>query len=99
MKPSMIRFARFSTTEQEAVNRIVDRTRRMLRSMRLPAPSVLEVNMDVAAVHAQTPLQLSALAEADDFNFAHDMLGIRSHLNRSTGVLEDCFIPRFAGRA
>lgn len=53
--------------------------------------------MDLTAVHANgCPLDLSGLAQADEFDFSHDILGIRRHLNRRTGKLEDCFVPRYA---
>jgi len=53
--------------------------------------------MDVTAVHANgCPLRLRELLLADDFNFVHDLFGIRRHLNRETGKLGDHFVPRFA---
>ena len=53
--------------------------------------------MDLDACHSNgCPLKLEALLEADDFNFAHDVFGIRRHLDRSTGELGGCFLPRFA---
>lgn len=53
--------------------------------------------MDITAVHANgNALRLAELASADTFNFAHDVLGIRNKLDRSTGTLTDCFTPRFA---
>lgn len=53
--------------------------------------------MDISACHASgTPLRLRDLLDADDGNFGHDVFGIRRHLNRRTGALEDCFLPRFA---
>ena len=59
--------------------------------------TVLDFQMDITAVHANgRPLRLAELAAADDFNFAHDVLGIREHLNRETGQLENCFLPRFS---
>lgn len=59
--------------------------------------SVMEAEMDVTACHANgCPLMLSELAAADNFNFAHDVFGIRRHINRETGQLEDCFLPRFS---
>ena len=44
--------------------------------------------------HALT--RLADLRDTDDFNFTHDLDGILSHLNRKTGLLEHCFLPRFA---
>lgn len=58
---------------------------------------VLTADMDITAVHVNTcPLRLNDLLAADDANFAHDVFGIRRHLNRQTGELGDCFLPRFA---
>ena len=54
------------------------------------------VRMDIAAVHIVNPLRLEELLNADDFNFFHDVVGIRDNLNRRTGKLENCFIPRFS---
>lgn len=60
-------------------------------------PSKLHLLMDLTAVHANgCPLRLGALLEAHPFDFAHDIGGIRRHLNRETGQLEDHFLPRYA---
>ncbi len=57
----------------------------------------LALNMDITACHANgCPLDLQKLLAADDFNFTHDVFGISRHLNRKTGQLEDCFVPRCA---
>lgn len=57
----------------------------------------MDVEMDLCAVHANgNPLRLEALLEADDFNFCHDIYGIRRHLDRDTGKLGDFFSPRFS---
>ena len=59
-----------------------------------------DTEMDVAAVHCNgCPLDLPKLLEFDDFNFAHDIIGIRRHLDRETGELKNHFLPRCAGRA
>jgi hypothetical protein len=56
--------------------------------------------MDIEAAHCNgNPLKLKELLEADDSNFMHDVLGIRRHINRKTGELEDCFVPRYAAKA
>ncbi len=53
--------------------------------------------MDITAVHANgCPLRLRDLLLADDFNFAHDVFGIRRHLDRTTGQLGGHFLPRFS---
>ena len=55
-----------------------------------------EFMMDLLATHNSCPLKLKELLETDRFNFYHDIGGIRQHLNRRTGHLENCFLPRFA---
>ncbi len=51
--------------------------------------------MDLNATHLNgCPLDLQKLLEFDDFNFAHDIRGIARHLQRSSGVLMNCFSPR-----
>jgi hypothetical protein len=57
----------------------------------------ITVVMDVTAVHLNgNPIDLLALSQSDDFNFGHDVFGIRRHINRNTGQLENCFSPRFS---
>ena len=56
----------------------------------------LTVALDVEYAHAQIPMDLGRLLLADDFNFSHDVGGIGRHINRETGQMEDCFVPRFA---
>lgn len=58
---------------------------------------IMTVEMDITAVHANgNRLRLRDLRDADDFNFCHDVLGIRTHLNRDTGHLENFFVPRYS---
>lgn len=53
--------------------------------------------MDITACHANgCPLDLAALLQAPDLDFYHDVCGIRRHINRETGLLEDSFLPRCA---
>ena len=59
---------------------------------------VLSRSMDLAVVHASTPLDLDAMAEGDVGDVAHDVFGIARHLDRETGRLGGCFVPRFAVR-
>lgn len=57
----------------------------------------MDADMDITACHMNgAPLRLNELLAADDLNFSHDVFGIRRHLNRETGKLEDCFSPRYA---
>lgn len=87
----MVQFAEFTPAEREIVKAI------MKRAVRAGIYSKqIDVAMDISAVHAQIPLRLDDLLGFDNFNFSHDMVGIRRHLNRETGVLENCFLPRAA---
>lgn len=57
----------------------------------------LELSMDISAVHCNScKLKLAELSSAPQFDFVHDIRGIQRHLNRQTGQLEDCFLPRYA---
>lgn len=59
--------------------------------------AVADAEMDLTACHANgMPLDLQKLLTADNGNFGHDVFGIRRHLDRTTGQLKDCFVPRFA---
>lgn len=59
-----------------------------------------DLEMDVTAAHCNgCPLDLERLLAFDDFNFNHDVFGIRRHLNRETGELENHFVPRCATTA
>jgi hypothetical protein len=56
-----------------------------------------DAQMDVTACHCNgNPLLLKELLEADDFNFAHDVFGIRKNLDRNTGKLLNFFTPRYS---
>ncbi len=61
--------------------------------------NLLETEMDVTACHRNgAKLDLQALLMAPELDFCHDVAGIRTHMNRETGQLKDCFAPRFAKR-
>jgi hypothetical protein len=75
---------------------IARRAMRMARDYQVDY-SQMDALMDIEAAHCNgCPLQLNALLETDEPNFAHDVFGIRRHIDRSNGELQDCFVPRFA---
>lgn len=90
---------RKKVTKRDAklIDKVVDRILRDVRMNALRRPT-FDWHMDVLAVHATVGLDLQGLLDADDFNFRHDILGIYTELDRSTGKLGDCFLPRFALR-
>jgi len=93
MKP-----ASFAVKKDEA--RIISKIARRAVAMAQVSGSdyeFMDADMDITACHANgMPLKLDALLGADEFNFAHDVFGIRRHINRETGKIGDCFVPRFA---
>jgi len=53
------------------------------------------LSMDLTATHLNgTPLDFNKLLSFDDFSFGHDVYGISSNLDRNTGELDNCFLPR-----
>jgi hypothetical protein len=85
-----------SRQESELIERIVSRAVRVARENEIDYDKCTAL-MDITAVHANgCKLRLNELIEADAFNFNHDVFGIRSHLDRTTGKLTGCFVPRFA---
>jgi hypothetical protein len=51
--------------------------------------------------YGETVMNWEKLLTAPAFDFAHDMYGIRKHMDRTIwpGVLTDCFLPRCAAIA
>lgn len=52
--------------------------------------------MDVNLAADHFNMKLNEWAEADDFNFAHDFVGIQNHIDRITKTFDNRFLPRFA---
>ena len=55
--------------------------------------------MDIESAHETAGLDLNGLLAADDVDFAHDVFGIRQHMDRSKfpGKLIG-FLPRYASQ-
>lgn len=57
----------------------------------------LESIMDIEAVHCNgNPLQLKEFLKGKPIDFLHDFFGIMKNLDRTTGKLCNCFVPRFS---
>ena len=56
----------------------------------------LSLIMDVENVHAEIGLKLAELLNADDLNFAHDIVGIQQNFDRQSKKLQNLFLPRYA---
>ena len=69
------------------------------RANRLLGVDVMDTIMDLEIVHENgCNIDLDGLLKANDGDFGHDVGGIRRHVNRSTGKLENCFVPRYAAQ-
>jgi hypothetical protein len=55
----------------------------------------LDLEMDIIATHVSgCKLNLEKFLGFDEFNFYHDIYGIYDNLDRTTGELQNCFLPR-----
>jgi len=53
------------------------------------------LSMDLTAVHVSgCPLDFKKLLDFDRLNFLHDISGIITNIDRATGKLQNCFLPR-----
>lgn len=77
--------------EFELLGKIADRAEK-LNLLMFDRISLL---MDMEEAHKQFDLRLEDLLNADDLNFAHDIIGIQKHINRETKDF-NFFLPRFA---
>jgi len=56
-------------------------------------------DMDLTACHVNDQaLDLDRLLAFEDGDFAHDIAGINRHIDRETGKLGGCFVPRCAAK-
>ena len=94
-------YVSFDTTQHEhdTIRKIADRCQAIGEANCKPITPETHrcIQMDVTACHCNgRPLRLDDLLKADVFNFTHDIVGIREHLDRHTGKLLNFFVPRFA---
>ncbi len=66
--------------------------------MNIEAKDRLTLLLDIENTHKHMGLRLQDLLEADDANFAHDIVGIQNHINRETKKLDMYFVPRYAAQ-
>lgn len=92
----MIAWEKCTRVECVLIGRIARRALAMMKERGIEA-EFSDLEMDITAVHVTSGLMLKKLESADDMNFAHDVCGIRRHLDRDTGELRNCFVPRCAG--
>jgi len=82
----MVQFKHLSLEQEKAImNRVGSKVR-----------DHFSLSMDLAAANADCGMDVVKLIAFDDFNFWHDITGIMANINRETGKLENCFVPRCA---
>lgn len=84
---------KFETTNEEfeLVNKIISRA----KELNIVSKDVLSDQMDIVAAHSNgTPLDFQKFLDFDEFNFMHDYFGIRNNIDRKSGELKNCFLPR-----
>ena len=89
---------KWATNKEDAdlAVKIARRAVSMAEEYNIPYDQMTAV-MDIDACHCNgNPLKLQELLDADGFNFAHDVFGIRANINRKTGQLQNCFVPRYS---
>lgn len=85
-----------SDADAELINKIASRVRKNAIVKNKMYPEKVTLLMDLTAVHVTTPLRLKDMLEGSEFDLIHDIGGIYRNLDRETGKLMNCFLPRFA---
>ena len=85
---------RFKHLPMEQLEKILSRTQGA--GVQLPRDWRLTLSMDLAAANAHCPLDVEKLLSFPDMDFFHDVFGIMQHMDRETGELMHCFLPRCA---
>lgn len=80
----------------EVCQKIAKRAIKTIETVKKSGLDELDIIMSVYYCNTKTPLDLEKLLNFDEFNFAHDIVGIHNHLNRTTFELTKCFLPRCA---
>lgn len=77
---------------------ICERFEDRMEQMNLDVRPRIDRMMDLEIVHKTVGLDLDGLLAARDVDFMHDIAGITRYLDRTTGQLTECFLPRYAKR-
>jgi hypothetical protein len=83
-----------SAEDSALVVKIIERVERDRMLARVDGAK-LNLRMDLVATHANgCPMDFHKLLHAADVDFYHDIFGIGRHIDRTTGELLNCFVPR-----
>ena len=69
------------------------------RASKIPGFEIKAKNleMDIIATHISgCRLKLQELLDSMTGDFLHDICGIVNHIDRNTGQLQECFLPRYS---
>jgi len=87
---------RLSDEDRALMLLCAQRATRIARAFKVRYP-LIDAQLDLTVTHTHgCALDFAGLLAARDSDFAHDVFGINAHLDRRTGELKDCFVPRFA---
>ncbi len=89
----MIDFATLKTIREETI--LIGKIASRALELHIPRKR-MDLIMDLEAAHNACPLLLGDLLAADSSDFIHDVSGIIRYLDRDTGALTECFLPRYA---
>ena len=81
-----------NTENKETIMKIIDRA--VVKNLLMFDRLSLKMDLDTAI--KEFNLKVDELLAADDFNFAHDIVGIQNHIDRSTKTFINHFLPRYA---
>jgi hypothetical protein len=82
------------STDIEVCQKIAKRAITKIDTLKRSGLDELDIMMYVCYCNKKTPLDLEKLLNFDEFNFAHDIVGIINHLDHTTFELTKCFLPR-----
>ena len=83
------------TKTKEEMLTIVEIAKRSER-VGLVAVDRLTLIMDIEIAHEQFGLRLDELLAANEVDFAHDIVGIQSNIDRRNRQMVNHFLPRYA---
>ena len=85
-----------SLADVRLISKIVGRAMREHPDLKI---DMVSLEMDIEAVHCNdTPIDLPRLLAIESPHFGHDVFGIQRFIDRNTGKLTQCFVPRTARR-
>jgi hypothetical protein len=82
---------KLTTEEDRLIGQIARRACQLAPAMEW---DILGLEMDLGAAHLADPMDLVKLRDFDPGNLLHDISGIIAHIDRTTGKMNDCFLPR-----